>query len=80
MSYVYWAITGQYSIINDPITGFVNTSRFTTPNMSVHLHGNEDEFASQLLTIEDSKYSIDTSPEIIQLSEHVGTLHAAIDF
>ena len=30
MSYVYWAITGQYSIINDPITGFVNTSRFTT--------------------------------------------------
>ena len=30
MSYVYWAITGQYSIINHPITGFVNTSRFTT--------------------------------------------------
>ena len=30
MSYVYWTITGQYSIINDPITGFVNTSRFTT--------------------------------------------------
>ena len=41
--------------------------------MRVHLHGNKDEFASQLLTIEDSKYSIDTSPEIIQLSEHVGT-------
>ena len=30
MSYVYWTITSQYSIINDPITGFVNTSRFTT--------------------------------------------------
>ena len=30
MSHLYWAITGQYSIINYPITGFVNTSRFTT--------------------------------------------------
>ena len=42
MSYVYWAITGQYSIINHPRTGFVNTSRFTTLSM-IHmchlLHG-----------------------------------------
>ena len=30
MSHVYWAITSQYSIINYPITGFINTFRFIT--------------------------------------------------
>ena len=48
-------------------------------NMRVHLHGDETagEFASQLLAIGDSKYPIDTSPDIIQLPENIGTLHVA---
>ena len=41
----------------------------------VHLHGDEvaDEFAGQLLAIGDGKYPIDTSPDIIQLPENIGT-------
>ena len=44
-------------------------------NMIVHLHGDEatGEFASQLLAIGDCKYPIDTSPDIIQLPENIGT-------
>jgi len=44
-------------------------------NMRVHLHGDEaaGEFAGQLLTIGDGKYHIDTSPDIIQLPENIGT-------
>ena len=43
-------------------------------NMRVHLHGDEaaGELASQLLAIGDSKYPIDTSPDIIQLPENIG--------
>ena len=42
-------------------------------NMRVHLHGDEaaGEFASQLFAIGDSKYPIDTSPDIIQLPEKI---------
>jgi len=42
--------------------------------MMVHLHGDEaaGEFA-ELLAIGDCMYPIDTSPDIIQLSENVGT-------
>ena len=42
-------------------------------NMRVHLHGDEaaGEFASQLLVIRDSKYPIDTNPDIIQLPENI---------
>ena len=44
-------------------------------NMRVHLHSNEaaGEFAGQLLAIGDGKYPIDTSPDIIQLPESIGT-------
>ena len=44
-------------------------------NMRVHLHGDEaaGEFAGQLLAIGDGKYPIDTSPDIIQLPESIGT-------
>ena len=44
-------------------------------NMRVHLQGDEaeGEFADQLLTIADSKYPIDTNPDIIQLPENIGT-------
>ena len=44
-------------------------------NMRVHLHGDEaaGEFAGQLLTIVDSRYPIDTSPDIVQLPENIGT-------
>ena len=40
-------------------------------NMRVQLQGDKapGEFASQLLAIGDGKYSIDTSPDIIQLPE-----------
>ena len=49
--------------------------------MRVHLHGDEapGEFASQLLAIGDGKYPIDTSPDIIQLSESIGTFVCSID-
>ena len=42
-------------------------------NMRVHLHEDEaaGEFASQLLVIRDSKYPIDTNPDIIQLPENI---------
>ena len=42
-------------------------------NMRVHLHGDEaaGKFASQLLAIRDSKYPIDTNPDIIQLPENI---------
>ena len=48
--------------------------------MRVHLHGDEaaGEFASQLLAIGDSKYPIDTSPDIIQLPENTGTFACSI--
>ena len=44
-------------------------------NMRVHLQGDEAaaEFADQLLAIGDSKYPIDTQPDIIQLPENIGT-------
>ena len=50
-------------------------------NMRVHLHGDEaaGEFASQLLAIGDGKYPIDTSPDIIQLPESIGTFVCSID-
>ena len=49
--------------------------------MRVHLHGDEaaGEFASQLLAIGDSKYPIDTSPDIIQLPENIGTFACSIE-
>ena len=50
-------------------------------NMRVHLHRDEaaSEFADQLLAIGDGKYPIDTSPDIIQLSENIGTFVCNID-
>ena len=50
-------------------------------NMRVHLHGDEaaGEFAGQLLAIGDGKYPIDTSPDIIQLPESIGTFVCNID-
>ena len=50
-------------------------------NMRVHLHGDEaaGEFASQLLAIGDGKYSIDTSPDIIQLPENIGSIASSIE-
>ena len=50
-------------------------------NMRVHLHGDEAAggFAGQLLTIGDGKYSIDTSPDIIQLLENIGTFVCNIE-
>ena len=49
--------------------------------MRVHLHGDEaaSEFASQLLAIEDGKYLIDTSPDVIQLPESIGTFVCNIE-
>ena len=49
--------------------------------MRVHLHGDEaaGEFASQLLAIGDGKYPIDTSPDIIQLPENIGTFACSIE-
>ena len=42
--------------------------------MRAHLQGDEavGGFADQLLAIGDSKYPIDTSPDIIQLTENIG--------
>ena len=50
-------------------------------NMRVHLHGDEaaSEFSGQLLAIGDGKYPIDTSPDIIQLPENIGTFVCNID-
>ena len=50
-------------------------------NMRVHLHGDESvgEFAGQLLAIGVGKYPIDTSPDIIQLPENIGTFACTID-
>ena len=50
-------------------------------NMRVHLHGDEaaGEFAGQLLAIGDGKYPIDTSPDIFQLPENIGTFACTID-
>ena len=50
-------------------------------NMRVHLHGDEaaGEFAGQLLAIGDGKYPIDTSPDIIQLPESIGTFVCNIE-
>ena len=50
-------------------------------NMRVHLQGDEaaGEFADQLLAIGDGKYPIDTSPDIIQLPENIGTFVCNID-
>ena len=44
-------------------------------NMRVHLCGDEaaGQFADQLLAIGDGKFPIDTSPDVIQLPENVGT-------
>ena len=49
--------------------------------MRVHFHGDEaaGEFASQLLAIGDGKYPIDTSPDIIQLPENIGTFACSIE-
>ena len=49
--------------------------------MRVHLHGDDaaGEFAGQLLAIGDGKYPIDTSPDIIQLPESIGTFVCNID-
>ena len=49
-------------------------------NMRVHRHWDEaaGEFASQLLAIGDGKYSIDTSPDIIQLPENIGIFACSI--
>ena len=49
--------------------------------MRVQLHGDEaaGKFASQLLAIGDGKYSIDTSPDIIQLPENIGSIASSID-
>ena len=50
-------------------------------NMRVHLHGDEavGEFAGQLLAIRDGKYLIDTSPDVIQLPESIGTFVCNIE-
>ena len=50
-------------------------------NMRVHLHGDEaaGEFAGQLLAIGDDKYPIDTSPDVIQLPESIGTFVCNIE-
>ena len=50
-------------------------------NMRVQLHGDEaaDEFTSQLLAIGDGEYSIDTSPDVIQLPENIGSITSSID-
>ena len=50
-------------------------------NMRVHLYGDEaaGEFASQLLAIGDGKYPIDTSLNIIQLPENIGTFVCSIE-
>ena len=50
-------------------------------NIRVHLHGDEaaGEFASQLLAIGDVKYPMDTSPDIIQLPENIGTFVCSIE-
>ena len=50
-------------------------------NMRVHLHEDEaaGEFAGQLLAIGDGKYPIDTSPDIIQLPESIGTFVCNMD-
>ena len=50
-------------------------------NMRVHLHRDEaaGEFAGQLLAIGDGKYPIDTSPDIIQLPEFIGTFVCSIE-
>ena len=50
-------------------------------NMRVHLHGDEaaGEFASQLLAIGDGKYPVDTSPDIIQLPENIGTFVCGVE-
>ena len=47
----------------------------------MYLHGDEaaGEFASQLLAIGDGKYPIDTSPDIIQLPENIGTFACSIE-
>ena len=44
-------------------------------NMRVYLHGDEaaSKIAGQLSAIRDGKYPIDTSPDIIQLPESIGT-------
>ena len=44
-------------------------------NMRVHLCGDEaaGQFADQLLAIGDGKFPIDTSPDVIQLPENMGT-------
>ena len=49
--------------------------------MRVQLQGDKapGEFASQLLAIGDGKYSIDTSPDIIQLPENIGSIASSID-
>ena len=49
--------------------------------MRVHLHGDEaaGEFAGQLLAIGDGKYPKDTSLDIIQLPENIGTFACSID-
>ena len=52
--YVYWAITGQYSIINHPITGFVNTSRFTT--LIFNLSGYNNDCAEYEITIDPQSF------------------------
>ena len=50
-------------------------------NMRVHLQGDEaaGEFTDQLLAIGDDKYPLDTSPDIIQLPENIGTFVCNID-
>ena len=49
--------------------------------MRVHLQGDEaaGEFTDQLLAIGDDKYPLDTSPDIIQLPENIGTFVCNID-
>ena len=44
--------------------------------MRVDLHSDEaaGKFAGQLLTIGDGRYPIDTSLDIIQLPENIGTI------
>ena len=50
-------------------------------NMRLHLYGDEaaGELVGQLLPIEDGKYPIDTSPDIIQLPDNIGTFACSID-
>ena len=50
-------------------------------SMRVHLHRDEatGEFTGQLLAIGDAKYPIDSSPDIIQLPENMGTFACSID-